>query len=52
MPLISIHARAEGVGLALPSGCRVGQCESCSVPIKTGEVRHFVDCADLDGGIA
>jgi hypothetical protein len=20
------------------------------VPIKTGEVRHFVDCADLDGG--
>jgi hypothetical protein len=52
VPLISILATAEGAGLALPSGCRVGQCESCAVPIKTGEVRHFVDCADLDGGIA
>ena len=50
VPLISILATAEGAGLTLPSGCRVGQCESCSVPIKTGEVRHFVDCADLDGG--
>lgn len=52
VPLISILATAEGAGLTLPSGCRVGQCESCAVPIKTGEVRHFVDCADLDGGIA
>ena len=50
VPLISILATAEGAGLTLPSGCRVGQCESCAVPIKTGEVRHFVDCADLDGG--
>jgi anaerobic selenocysteine-containing dehydrogenase/ferredoxin-NADP reductase len=49
-PLTSILAAAESAGLTLPSGCRVGQCESCSVPIQTGEVRHLVDCADLDEG--
>ena len=50
VPLTSILAAAEGAGLTLPSGCRVGQCESCAVPMKSGEVRHLVDCADLDEG--
>jgi ferredoxin len=47
-PLTSILAAAESAGIAIPSGCRVGQCESCAVPIKTGEVRHLVDCSELD----
>jgi anaerobic selenocysteine-containing dehydrogenase/ferredoxin-NADP reductase len=49
-PLASILATAESAGIAIPSGCRVGQCESCAVPIKTGEVRHLVDCSELDQG--
>jgi ferredoxin-NADP reductase len=49
-PLASILAAAESAGIAIPSGCRVGQCESCAVPIKTGEVRHLVDCPELDAG--
>ncbi|WP_256988640.1 molybdopterin-dependent oxidoreductase [Bordetella genomosp. 9] len=32
---------AENLGLALPSGCRVGQCESCAVRIVRGQVRHL-----------
>lgn len=49
-PLASILAAAESAGIAIPSGCRVGQCESCAVPVKTGEVRHLVDCPELDEG--
>jgi ferredoxin len=30
--------------------CRVGQCESCLVPIKQGQVCHLVDCPDLEDG--
>jgi len=32
---------AERLGISLPSGCRVGQCESCAVPIKCGSVAHL-----------
>jgi ferredoxin len=32
---------AEGEGLSLPSGCRVGQCESCAVHIVSGSVRYL-----------
>ncbi|WEJ08701.1 flavin reductase family protein [Sinorhizobium prairiense] len=32
---------AEKLGLSLPSGCRVGQCESCPVRIVSGTVRHL-----------
>lgn len=32
---------AESLGLELPSGCRVGQCESCAVRIVSGQVRHL-----------
>ncbi|OWT67359.1 MULTISPECIES: molybdopterin-dependent oxidoreductase [unclassified Achromobacter] len=32
---------AESQGLNLPSGCRVGQCESCAVRIVSGQVRHL-----------
>lgn len=36
---------AEANGLRLPSGCRVGQCESCAVPRLGGDVRHLVPLA-------
>lgn len=32
---------AERLGLSLPSGCRVGQCESCAVRITQGQVAHL-----------
>ncbi|MEZ0053799.1 anaerobic selenocysteine-containing dehydrogenase/ferredoxin-NADP reductase [Mycobacterium sp. MAA66] len=31
----------EAQGLSLPSGCRVGECESCAVPIISGRVRYL-----------
>lgn len=34
---------ALAAGLALPSGCRVGQCESCSVRVVEGRFAHMVD---------
>nr|WP_245818196.1 molybdopterin-dependent oxidoreductase [Roseomonas rosea] len=39
---------AEAHGLQLPSGCRVGQCESCAVPRIAGQVRHLVPLAAED----
>lgn len=47
---ISILASAEMAGLDIPSGCRVGQCESCVVRVQSGQVKHLIDCADLDDG--
>lgn len=32
---------AERLGIQLPSGCRVGQCESCVVRVLEGEVVHL-----------
>lgn len=32
---------ADSLGLKLPSGCRVGQCESCAVRIISGQVQHL-----------
>ena len=32
---------AEKLGLSIPSGCRVGQCESCAVRLVSGQVRHL-----------
>ena len=32
---------AECEGFSLPSGCRVGQCESCAVHIVSGCVRYL-----------
>jgi len=32
---------AEAQGINLPSGCRVGQCESCAVRIISGQVHHL-----------
>ncbi|BEU28486.1 molybdopterin-dependent oxidoreductase [Paraburkholderia sp. 22B1P] len=37
----SLLAFAENLGVALPSGCRVGQCESCAVRIASGNTDHL-----------
>lgn len=37
-PLLDFATR---LGLTLPNGCRVGQCESCAVRIVSGTVRHL-----------
>ncbi|WP_241299704.1 molybdopterin-dependent oxidoreductase [Burkholderia stabilis] len=36
----SLLSFAESLGIAMPSGCRVGQCESCAVRVVSGEVTH------------
>jgi len=37
---------AEALGIAMPSGCRVGQCESCVLDVLSGRVRHLVPLAE------
>ncbi|MFC9250292.1 molybdopterin-dependent oxidoreductase [Amycolatopsis thailandensis] len=37
---------AEKTGLSLPSGCRLGQCESCAVPVLAGTTAHLVTPPD------
>ncbi len=37
----SVLDAAQAAGLALPSGCRVGQCGSCSLRIVRGQVAHL-----------
>lgn len=37
---------ADRAGVSLPSGCRVGQCESCAMHIVSGQVAHL---SDFDG---
>ncbi|KAA9158062.1 molybdopterin-dependent oxidoreductase [Amycolatopsis acidicola] len=33
---------AEQAGVSLPSGCRLGQCESCATAVLSGRVAHLV----------
>ncbi|WP_133646304.1 molybdopterin-dependent oxidoreductase [Paraburkholderia flava] len=47
----SLLSFAESLGLALPSGCRVGQCESCAVRVLAGEVDHLSDVALDEPGV-
>ena len=42
---------AERLGLALPSGCRVGQCESCAVSVMSGRIRHLHGEEPEDAGM-
>ncbi|WP_079127286.1 molybdopterin-dependent oxidoreductase [Streptomyces sp. TP-A0874] len=42
-PLLDL---AQRNGLRLPSGCRVGQCESCAVRVLSGAVAHLTDPPD------
>ncbi|QOZ32904.1 molybdopterin-dependent oxidoreductase [Bradyrhizobium sp. CCBAU 53421] len=40
---------ASAAGIALPSGCRVGQCESCAVEVVDGEFTHLGPVDGSDG---
>ncbi len=42
---------AERAGLAWPSGCRVGSCESCAASILRGEVRHSAAAVHVPDGV-
>ncbi|MCX3062658.1 molybdopterin-dependent oxidoreductase [Streptomyces beihaiensis] len=42
-PLLDLGERA---GVRLPSGCRVGQCESCACRVLAGDVAHLVEPPD------
>ncbi|QJQ96338.1 MULTISPECIES: molybdopterin-dependent oxidoreductase [Halomonadaceae] len=39
---------AAAHGIELPSGCRVGQCESCALSLIEGQVHSFVETPFLD----
>ncbi|MEI9804722.1 MAG: 2Fe-2S iron-sulfur cluster-binding protein [Pseudolabrys sp.] len=47
----TILACAEAAGLAVPSGCRVGQCESCALTLLAGQVHHLVESPAIDDGL-
>lgn len=46
----SLLALADRLGLPLAGGCRVGQCETCVLQVRSGRVRHRVETASLDDG--
>ncbi|RDV00895.1 molybdopterin-dependent oxidoreductase [Trinickia dinghuensis] len=37
----SLLSFGESMGIGMPSGCRVGQCESCAIKILAGKVSHL-----------
>nr|WP_272896916.1 molybdopterin dinucleotide binding domain-containing protein [Aeromicrobium sp. PE09-221] len=45
----SILQAAERQGRILPSGCRVGQCESCAVRVVSGTIAHLGEDPADDG---
>ncbi|HYF18070.1 MAG TPA: molybdopterin dinucleotide binding domain-containing protein, partial [Ramlibacter sp.] len=46
----SLLALADRLGVPLAGGCRVGQCETCRVPLRSGEVWHRSEPAALEPG--
>lgn len=42
-PLLALGERA---GVSMPSGCRVGQCESCACTVLEGAAAHLVTPSD------
>jgi ferredoxin len=44
----SILDLAERHGVRIPTGCRVGQCESCAVTLVEGRVSHGLPIEDID----
>jgi ferredoxin len=47
----SILDLAERHGIRISTGCRVGQCESCAVPLLEGEVTCDVPPEDRDDDV-
>jgi len=46
----SLLAMAERLGITLGGGCRVGQCESCRVTLRSGRVGYLSDVAPQQEG--
>jgi len=46
----SLLALADRVGVALAGGCRVGQCETCRVALRSGAVWHRAEAVGLGAG--
>lgn len=46
----SVLAALEKAGIALATGCRTGQCETCSTGLRDGTVRHPPGSASPGGG--
>jgi len=47
----SLLSFAEGLGISMPSGCRVGQCESCAVRVVSGKVDHVAGHGPEEDGM-
>ncbi|MGF6726705.1 anaerobic selenocysteine-containing dehydrogenase/ferredoxin-NADP reductase [Paraburkholderia sp. GAS41] len=47
----SLLTFAESLGIAMPSGCRVGQCESCAVKVSGGRVTHLSGHEPEEAGV-
>jgi ferredoxin len=45
----SLLDAAPAAGLSLPSGCRVGRCQSCAVTVVKGEVAHLGQVESVPG---
>lgn len=46
----SLLAFGESLGVSMPSGCRVGQCESCVLDIVAGDVRYVTPVVNNEEG--
>jgi ferredoxin-NADP reductase len=46
----SLLALAEQAGVSMPGGCRVGQCENCTVRVLSGTVQYLQDEVDIGDG--
>jgi len=44
----SLLAFGEALGISMPSGCRVGQCESCVLDLLAGQVRYVSAMANSE----
>lgn len=47
----SLLSFGESLGIGMPSGCRVGQCESCAVRVHAGEALHMTGQAPDEPGM-
>lgn len=47
----TILSCADKAGISLPSGCRVGQCESCALAVVKGEVHHLLELDGAEDGV-
>lgn len=46
----NLLALAERLGVPIAGGCRIGQCESCRVPVRSGQVQHRAETDAAEAG--